>query len=105
MKLLLDECIDQRFAKELSDHEVRTVSQMGWTGKRNGELLRLAEGQFDVFVSVDRNLSFQQNLPKLGIAVVILTAPSNRLADLQPLAPKLLQILSNLTPGTAVTVR
>lgn len=104
MKLLLDECIDQRFAKELAGHEVRTVPQMGWAGKKNGDLLRLAQGQFDAFVTVDRNLSFQQNLPAPGIAVVVLIAPTSRLADLRPLAAKLLEKLAGLQPGSVTTI-
>lgn len=101
MKLLLDECIDRRFAKELTWHEVKTVPQMGWSAKKNGELLALAETEFDVFITVDRNLSFQQNLPKFNIAVLILHAPSNRLADLKPLAPKILSALPTLINGEA----
>jgi predicted nuclease of predicted toxin-antitoxin system len=59
MKVLLDECVDQRLASEFSEHDVKTVEQMGWKSKQNGELLRLAEQHFDVFVTTDRNLSFQ----------------------------------------------
>lgn len=59
MKLLLDECIDRRLAKDLEGHEVKTVPQMGWAGIKNGALLTLAENEFDVFITVDRNLSFQ----------------------------------------------
>ena len=73
MKILLDECVDWRFGRELVGHEVRTTRQMGWAAITNGELLRLAEGDFDVFLTVDRNLSFQQHLPTFGIAVVVLT--------------------------------
>lgn len=62
MKLLLDECIDRRLARELTAHEVKTVPQMGWAGTKNGQLLALAEAEFDVFITVDRNLSCQQNL-------------------------------------------
>ncbi|HEX7997633.1 MAG TPA: DUF5615 family PIN-like protein [Pyrinomonadaceae bacterium] len=101
MKLLLDECIDRRFAKELAWHDVKTVPQMGWATKKNGELLALAETEFDVFITVDRNLSFQQNLPKFNIAVLILRAPSNRLADLKLLVPKILSILPSLVKGRA----
>jgi hypothetical protein len=86
MKILLDECVDQRFRKELLDHEVITVQEAGWAGKKNGELLALAATKHQVFITVDRNLYFQQNLPKLNIAVLILVARSNRLADLKPLA-------------------
>ncbi len=104
MRLLLDECIDRRLAKDLAGHEVRTVPQMGWAGIKNGALLTRAEKEFDVFLTVDRNLSFQQNLPKFDIAVLVLHAPSNRLADLRPLAPKILSILTTLTKGQAVHV-
>lgn len=104
MKLLLDECIDRRLSKDLAGHDVKTVPQMGWSGIKNGELLTLAENQFDVFITVDRNLSFQQNLPKFNIAVLALHPPSNRLADLRPLAPKILATLPTLTKGQAVHI-
>jgi hypothetical protein len=104
VKLLLDECIDRRLAKDLGGHDVRTVPQMGWAGIKNGALLTLAEHEFDVFITVDRNLSFQQNLPKFNIAVLVLHATSNRLADLKPLAPKILATLPTLTKGTAQQV-
>jgi hypothetical protein len=101
VKLLLDECIDRRFSRDLAWHEVKTVPQMGWSGIKNGELLILAENEFEVFITVDRNLSFQQNLPKFNIAVLVLHASSNRLADLKPLAPKILSMLPTLTKGKA----
>ena len=101
MRLLLDECIDRRLAKDLTGHEVRTVPQMGWAGIKNGALLTHAEKEFDVFVTVDRNLSFQQNLPKFDIAVLVLHAPSNRLADLRPLASQILSTLPTLIKGQA----
>jgi hypothetical protein len=101
VKLLLDECIDRRLSRNLADHDVKTVPQMGWAGIKNGELLTLAEKEFDVFITVDRNLSFQQSLPKFNIAVLVLHATSNRLADLRPLAPKILSILPILKKGEA----
>src|ERR1051325_7373955 len=104
MKILLDECVDRRFANELPGHVVKTVPQMGWATIKNGELLVLAQKEFDVFLTVDRNLSFQQNLPKFNIAVLVLQARSNRLADLKPLAPKVLSILPSLTKGKAEVV-
>lgn len=97
MKLLLDECIDRRLARDIAGHEVKTVPELGWAALRNGEPLALAETAFDIFVTMDRNLSFQQNLPRFSIAVLILRARSNRLADLRPLIPKLLLAL----PGCA----
>jgi len=74
---------------------------MGWAGIKNGALLTLAGNEFDVFITVDRNLSFQQNLPDFNIAVLVLHATSNRLADLKPLAPKILATLPTLTKGHA----
>ena len=85
MKLLLDECIDRKFAKEFVDYEIKTVPQMGWAGIKNGQLLAQAQAEFDVFITVDQNLSFQQNLSQFDIAVIVLQASSNRLADLKPL--------------------
>ena len=99
MRLLLDECIDRRLAQEIRGHEVVTVPQAGWAGIENGELLRLAQAQFDVFITVDRNLSFQQHLSQFSVAVIVLQAPTNRLKDLRPLVPKLERILANSPKG------
>lgn len=104
MKLLLDECIDRKFAREFPGYDVKTVPQMGWSGVKNGQLLALAVAEFDVFITVDRNLSFQQNLPQFDIAVIVLQASSNRLADLKPLAPDILAILATVTKGRATVV-
>ena len=104
MKILLDECVDRRLATEISGHEVKTVSQMGWAGIKNGELLTLAEKQLEVFVTVDRNLSFQQNLTRYNIAVVILRARTNRLRDLRPLAPELLVCLTSAKRGDVLWI-
>lgn len=67
MRVLLDECVDRRFAKDIIGHDVKTVAEMEWVSKRNGELLVLAEQAFDVFITVDRNLSFQRNLLRLEL--------------------------------------
>lgn len=99
MKILLDECIDRRFAREIEGHEVVTVPQVGWAGIKNGELLTRAQTQFDVFITVDRNLAFQQNIPRFTIAVIVLQAPTNRLKDLRPLLPKLLKTISIAPKG------
>jgi len=72
VKILLDECVDRRLASDFVGHEVSTVEQMGWKSKENGELLALAAKRFDVFVTTDRNLSFQQNVGTLEIAVVVM---------------------------------
>jgi hypothetical protein len=77
---------------------------MGWATINNGELMRLAEQSFDVFITVDRNLSYQQNLPRYSIAVVVIRALSNRYADLKPFAPLVEAKLGEIKPGTAVVV-
>jgi hypothetical protein len=94
VRVILDECIDRRFAKDIQGYEVLTVPQAGWAGIKNGELLTRTQTQFDVFVTVDRNLAFQQNIPQFTIAVIVLQAQTNRLKDLRPLLPNLLQILT-----------
>jgi hypothetical protein len=101
VKVLLDECVDWRLARDIVGHDVKTARQMGWTTIKNGELLTLASGQFDAFVTVDRNLSFQQDLVSFSIAVVVLQAKTNRLADLRPLTPSLLATLESALPGAA----
>ncbi|MDQ1523849.1 MAG: hypothetical protein QOE47_1773 [Pyrinomonadaceae bacterium] len=77
---------------------------MGWATKKNGELLKLAESEFDVFLTVDRNLAFQQNLSHFNIAVLVLHTTSNRLADLKPLVPRILSIIPALIKGRAETI-
>ena len=105
MKLLLDECIDRRFASELSGHAVQTVQQCGWGGLPNGRLRELAQEEFDVFLTVDRNLSSQQEVPVLDVAVMVLYAITNRLADLQPLAPAVLEALPSARPCQVINIR
>ncbi len=72
MKLLLDESLPRRLRNEFSQHEVTTVPERGWAGKTNGELLKLAAGSFDVFITADQGLEYQQNLTNVGIAVIVL---------------------------------
>ncbi len=100
MRVLLDECIDWRFAREIVGHKVKTVGQMSWASFKNGELLALAAEHFDVFVTVDRNLAFQQRLTARAVAVIILHGKTNRLSDLRPLVPKILAALPSSRPGT-----
>lgn len=104
MKVLLDECVDRRLARELAGHQVTTVPDAGWASAKNGDLLALAQDKFDAFVTTDRNLAFQQHVPKFGIAVLILRAPTNRLTDLRPLIPKLLEALPGARRGEATWV-
>jgi Domain of unknown function (DUF5615) len=103
VRILLDECVDRRLSRAIVGHDVKTAQQMGWASIKNGELLTLASEHFDVFVTVDRNLSYQQNLRVLPIALVVLHAKTSRLADLLPLIPNLLAVISSAKPG-AVTI-
>ena len=101
MRLLLDECVPRKFKTALPGHDASTAQEMGRSGKRNGEVLRvLREHRFDVFITVDQNVGFQQNVAASGIAVIVLGARSNRLKDLLPLAPAVLRKLAQITPGS-----
>jgi len=104
MRVLLDECVDRRILRHLVGHHASTVSRRGWAGITNGRLLALAEKEFDVLVTMDRNLSFQQSLPKFRIALVVLRARSNRLGDLLPLVPEIAAAISSAKPGAALVV-
>ena len=104
MKVFLDECVDWRLARDIVGHDVKTARQMGWTTIKNGTLLTLASEHFDAFVTVDRNLSFQQNLESFSIAVIVLQARTNRLADLRPLVPSLLAAIESALPGAAKVI-
>jgi predicted nuclease of predicted toxin-antitoxin system len=104
VKILVDENLDWRLRRELPGHAVESVPLIGWTGLKNGELLERASGEFDVLITMDANLSFQQDLAKYQLAVVVLKAPTNRLADTCPLMSKVLALLPTLTPGTLTVI-
>ena len=89
MRLLLDECVPARLSRALPSHQVSTIGLEGWSGVKNGTLLALAASKFDAFITVDKNLSYQQNTSSLPVAVVVLDALSNELSYLLPLAPAL----------------
>jgi len=99
VRVFLDECIDWRLSRDIVGHDVKTAHQMGWTTIKNGELLALAARSFDVFVTVDRNLSFQNSIADLDIGVIVLRTTSNRLNDLRPLIPELLSLLRRCAPA------
>ncbi|SRR6266571_3427318 len=96
MRILLDESLPRDLGKEIPGHEATTVQQAGWAGLENGELLRRAAERFDVLVSGDQNIEYQQNPALLPIPVVILVAVSNRIEALRPLIPELLQALTRI---------
>ena len=104
MELWLDECLDWRLRGELPGHDVRTVQEMGWGGINNGRLLALAQAEFQVFITADRNLPFQHDLPQFAIAVIVLEAESLRLIHTRPPMPKMLTLLPSLKPGQLVTL-
>jgi len=105
MRLLLDESVPSRLRRSLSDHYVRTVVEVGWSGIKNGKLLALAAVDFDAFITVDKNLPFQQNLATLPIALIVLDAVSNELPVLVPLVPALLRELASLRPKSYTLVK
>jgi len=104
MRILLDESLPRKLTLEITGHEVQTVQKQDWAGLRNGELLRRASASFEVLVTGDRNLEFQQNLAKVSIAVVLLVAKNNRIETLRSLVPKLLTVLASIQPGQLVRV-
>ena len=99
MRVLLDECLPRRLKHALLGHDVKTSPECGWAAKRNGELLSLAERDFDVFVTADQNLSFQQSLRGRRIAIIVVRARSTRLEDLLPIVPALLDAWTTIQPG------
>jgi predicted nuclease of predicted toxin-antitoxin system len=104
MRILIDECVDWRLLRDLPSHDVKTVRQVGWDETVNGALLKLAEQQFDVLITTDKNLSFQQNVVRFNIAVVVLRARSARLRHLRELVPILLKILPDVKSGEVHTL-
>jgi hypothetical protein len=89
MKILLDECVTKRLRQHLPEHEVLTVSQMKWNGFRNGQLMaKAAAEQFDLLLTIDKNLRFQQNINKQDLIVVVIDSPSSKLEDILTLLPQ-----------------
>jgi hypothetical protein len=100
MRVLLDECVPRRLRRELPGLDVSTVPDAGWASRRDGDLLRLMLGAgFTVFVTMDRNLGYQQNVAAAGVAVLVLRARTNRLRDLLPLMPRLGEAIRAAIPG------
>jgi hypothetical protein len=104
MRILFDENFPADFAALLVGHEASNVHTHGWAGIKNGELLRRAHGVCDVFVTLDRNLEFQQNIKVLPYGIVVVRSRSNRIVDLAPHIPDILQAASQVGPGRIVTV-
>jgi hypothetical protein len=105
VRVPLDECVPRPLGRELTQHEVSTVQELGWSGTKNGALLRrTVEAGFDVLVTTDQNLEHQQNLKAAGVPLIVLVASSNQLRVLLPLVPELRQALTSIRPGQTIHV-
>jgi predicted nuclease of predicted toxin-antitoxin system len=99
MRILLDECVPRKLGQHLRPHSVTTVPQRGWNGIKNGELLRLASEEFDVFLTVDRGIPHQQRVATVNLAVVVIRTLSNDINDLLPLIPQILTAIESTPKG------
>ena len=100
MRLLLDECVPHKLRRSFPEHQVRTVTELGWDGTKNGKLLRrAAESGFDVLLTVDANLPYQQNTSELPVAVVVIRTFSNDINVLREFVPEVQRVLERLEPG------
>jgi uncharacterized protein DUF5615 len=105
MRLLIDECVDEHFRHLFPGHHCQTVRYAGLAGLSNGTLLAAAEAAgFEILVTVDQNIPFQQNLERRAIAVLILCASTNRLRDWQKLVPAALEAIAAIKPGDVVRI-
>jgi predicted nuclease of predicted toxin-antitoxin system len=106
MRILIDECLPAALKETLAalGHDCQTVRRAGFGSKKNGELLTLAEGQWDVLLTSDRNIKYQQNMTGRSVSILILCAKSNRMKDLLPLIPACAETLRSVKPGGVVEV-
>jgi hypothetical protein len=102
MKILLDECTPRIVKKRMPERDISTVQEMGWSGLKNGDLLAMAEGKFDVFITTDKNLRHQQNLTKRGFAVMLL--PSNQVPMVETLISAIEAALDNIQAGEFIEI-
>jgi hypothetical protein len=102
--VLFDEDVPRPLRRDLPGFEIRTVVEMGWSGVKNGELLRQAQEVFEVFLTADQNLPYQQNIPNLRLGVVVLAARSTKLEDLRPFLPQLEGALNTVEPGQVLRI-
>ena len=104
MKIFLNHCVPKRLLRLLAEHEVKMAYQMGWAAKKNGELLRLVESEFEVFITVDQNLRHQQNLASSSLKFVVLVAATNQYDNLAPLLPQVKAVLATLALGDVIEI-
>ena len=105
MRVLLDECVPRALRNDIPGHEVKTVAEVGWAGVKNGELLQLAAAEFDVLITVDRNLEYLQSFEGLSLAVIVVHSPSNDITALRPLMPAVVSAIPETKPGIVKHVR
>lgn len=105
MKVLLDECVTRKLRRDFQGHEVYTVEEAGLKGLKNGDLLRSASGQYEVLVTVDQNLEYQQNIKTLSMAILVLAARRNSYEALHPLMGQALNVLKQIKPGEVVIIK
>jgi hypothetical protein len=98
MKVLLDECLPKKLKREVQADVVKTVPEMGWAGTKNGSLLGLVEREFDVFLTNDQNLEYQQNLNRFDLSIIVLVAMTNDIEDLRPLMPSANAAIRDMGP-------
>jgi hypothetical protein len=99
MNILIDECVPRPLAGLLTGHIAKTVRQMGWNGKKNGALLKLAAAHFDLFLTVDKSIRHQQNLKDLKLSLLVLRTKSNKLENIVRYLPEILAVLRSIRPG------
>jgi len=105
VRVLRDECVPRQLKRELPGHDVRTVTEMGWSGIKNGPLLRCAAPEFDAFFTIDQGLEFQQNLFDVDLIVILMVAKSNDIDDLRPLMSQVREALEKTSPGNIIRVQ
>jgi predicted nuclease of predicted toxin-antitoxin system len=105
MRVLIDECVDPRVKPLLGEHTVATVHERGWDSLEDGPLLALAQQEFDVLVTIDGGLEYQQNLAKFQIGVVVVHVPKNQLAHYRAIQKEMLNAIERARPGEAIHVR
>ena len=105
MRVLVDQCLPRHLAAELPGHEATTVRARRWLGLRNGVLLWAAvDAGFEVFITNDASIEFQQNVKRIGIGVIAIVGFRNRIEDLRPVIPRILAVLTTIQPGEVVTI-
>ncbi len=104
MRVLLDECVTRYLKRDFIGHEVLTVEEAGFKGLKNGRLLEAASGQYEVLVTVDQNLRYQQNLKNFNVAIIVLKARRSTYPMLKPLISQVLEALEKVKPGEIITL-